>query len=980
MNPAQRDELLAIRAEQRDLRAKLQALETRLGQFEQDAEEAGENAALAALLAKTGVEPVAVAEALPPLPHLPVAPVLPPVLAQAAVEPKEEPAPPPIPSSQPAAARESLEMQIGTTWLVRAGIILVLTSLAFLGSYLYYHIVPTLGPAAKIALLYVGAGALTGVGAWLERRRFPEESEGLRNYARVVLAGGLAAVYYVTYAAHYNPHLRVVSSQFVAGALLLGWATFMVWLANRRGSELLATFAILLAFYTSAVNGISSFTLVANLFLAGGAVFLLRQQLWQIFPFVSLLATFGSYGFWRFSHAYIEGSALTGDTPPRTALTSAGFWVESGFLLLYWLLFTWTVFTADERVLPRWRRAGFVTVNNTAFFLLVTWLQYTAYPGTFWKWSLGFGVVLLALAETSRRLDRTSDADTEDAYLLQGVLLVTLGFIGYFSGWQLSLVLAVQSAVLLWLAGVRVSRLLLGSSCAVAAVSFLYAINRLNHFDVPGSWTVAGVAEGAFLLGNAGWAQRLLERSRTPVSTLEDERPAAFGAMLDQVPAFFGLLGSAVWFWAIERQATVEIEGTLCFAGGAALLTASVYLLRVRALPWYAQVYLSMAYVHWLTGYVFPMQPRTLPPAWNQLVLLGVTLLLGHWWQWRRTTDGPLHHAGRGPAIWDALLAVTLLNYWLQRYAPGGETGWMAEAAFLSLAVLGYGLATRYRALAVAGQFLLAASLWRFFHQWDHQWWGDGAEKWSALSPLLAMVAALVIGRRFSAPGCFDQGRTGKLVTIYEFVATVIFLAWVTRYMPGNVRFAACCLGGGGIFVLGCIYRHKRWLILSMIPTVFALALFWAAGETSERQHWLSLVGALVLAGQQQFGKRSLQKDAPALFPPQAQAALMTAAVLCAWMFVTARMARWEGSAFTLAASWALFAPLVFAAGLLLHERVYRWLGLVVLAATLGHIVLFDISRLDTLGKAISFFALGLVVLGIGFFYVRFQSKFRDLL
>ena len=85
------------------------------------------------------------------------------------------------------------------------------------------------------------------------------------------------------------------------------------------------------------------------------------------------------------------------------ALSSAGFWVESGFLLLYWLLFTWAVFTADERVLPAWRRAGFVTVNNSAFFLLVTWLQYAAYPGSFWKWSLGFGAVLLVLAEVGRR-------------------------------------------------------------------------------------------------------------------------------------------------------------------------------------------------------------------------------------------------------------------------------------------------------------------------------------------------------------------------------------------------------------------------------------------------------------------------------------------------------------------------------------------------------------------------------------------------
>ncbi len=960
MNAAQREEFDAIRAEQRALRAKLQSLETRLDQLARDTEEAGEDAALAALLAREEIAPALITAMPPPLPPVSSAPRLP-------VSPVP---PPPEPIPVPAAARESLEMQIGTTWLVRAGIVLVLTSLAFLGSYLYYHLVPTLGPLAKVALLYLGAGALTGVGAWLERRRFAEESAGLRNYARVVLAGGLAAVYYVTYAAHWNPHLRVVSDPLLAGALLLGWAACMVWVADRRGSELLATFAILLAFYTSAVNEISRFTLVSNLFLAGGAVFLLRRQLWRIFPFVSLLATFGSYGFWRFFHAYIEGSALSGDAPPRPALGSAGFWTESGFLLLYWLLFTWTVFTADERVLPRWRRAGFVTVNNTAFFLLTTWSLLAAYPGSFWKGSLGFGVVLLALAEASRRRLRVQDADTENAYLLQGVLLVTLGFIGYFSGWQLSLVLAVQSAVLLWLAGVRVSRWLLGSSCAVAGVSFVYAISRLNGSGAPGTWNLPALAEGAFLLGNAGWSQRLAGRFDSRVYP-RDDGPLDLRPALAQVPAFFGFLGAAVWFWMIERQGSAGVENVLWLAGGAVLLTASIYWLRVRALPWYAQGYLSAAHFHWL---------RELPAGWNQIALLGATLGLGHWWQWRRTTDTALKHTGRGFAVWDALLAVALLHDWLRRDAPGGDAGWMAGAAALSLVVLGYGLRTGYRALAVAGQLLLAASIWSFVRQWDHPWRGDEAERWLAASPLLAMLAALVIGRRFSPAGRFDQGWPGRLATVYEGVAVGLFLAWVGRYVPEEARFAAWCLGGAAVFALGAVYRVKRWVFLSILPTAAALIAFWFVAQNSGRQHWLGLVGALVLAGQQQFGKRWLKESAAALFPAKAQAALMTMAVFCAWAFVTARMERWQGSAFTVVASWSLFAPLVFAAGWLLHERVYRWLGLVVLAATLGHIVLFDISQLDTLGKAISFFALGLVVLGVGFFYVRFQSKFRDLL
>ena len=198
------------------------------------------------------------------------------------------------------------------------------------------------------------------------------------------------------------------------------------------------------------------------------------------------------------------------------------------------------------------------------------------------------------------------------------------------------------------------------------------------------------------------------------------------------------------------------------------------------------------------------------------------------------------------------------------------------------------------------------------------------------------------------------------------------------RRAPGGSRCSARVGRSCSRWVALC--REKRWLLLSAAPTAAALFVFWAVEDSVERQHWLGLVGAAIFAGQQQFGKRWPKGEAPAFFPAKAQGALMTAAVLCAWSFLTARMERWEGSAFTLAASWSLFAPLVFAAGLVLRERVYRWLGLLILAATLGHIVLFDISHLDSLGRAISSFALGLVVLGMGFSYNRYHAKFRDLL
>ena len=95
---------------------------------------------------------------------------------------------------------------------------------------------------------------------------------------------------------------------------------------------------------------------------------------------------------------------------------------------------------------------------------------------------------------------------------------------------------------------------------------------------------------------------------------------------------------------------------------------------------------------------------------------------------------------------------------------------------------------------------------------------------------------------------------------------------------------------------------------------------------------------------------------------------------------LNARMAPHDQGAFTLAAGWSLFAALVFGLGLALREKIYRWLGLALLACTLGRIAIVDLWRLDSLGRTISGFCLSAVLLGIAFLYNRYHEKWRDLL
>ena len=952
MNEDQRRELAQIRREQTMLADRLSRLETRLRAIEADPE---------------------ASEAPPATP--PPLPVIPPPPAVVPPPPPVVPAPLPVevpPRLEPAPIQkkpdESLEVQIGTKWLVRVGVVMMLTALAFLGSYLYKHIVPQLGPAAKVGLLYLGAGALAGVGAWLERGQEAARSPRMLNFARVVLAGGLAAVYYVTYAAHWNPSLAVLASAWADGALLIGWAAFMVWLADRRGSELLATFAVLLAYYASAVNEIAAFTLFSNLLLTAAAVHLMRRHLWQVFPYTSLLATFGSYWFWRNLQPGAPGWHDTG-----------GFWLHAAFLSIYWLLFSWSVIAPGAAVWTPHRRAGFATINNAAFFLLVTWLLAGAYPGAFWKWSLGFGVVLCALAEACRRVRPRVDSETEGAYLLQGILLVTLGFFAYLDGWQLSLVLTAQSAVLLGQAQRRGERLPLWASLASAGAAFVVAADALGDWRVPVPWPSA-VATGALLVFNAWWSQRRADRlPNTP--TLDWSRPPDFASTLAVAPACFAVLGFAVWLWTVERTLAHAVALVPVLTAAAATLTASVYILRVRAVPFLASAFLVAAYLHRVAednlGEVF--SPGL--PTWTMAGLLLVTLGLGHWWQrgWPGTGES-LRPDGRTVGIaagFHAALAVVLIYDWLRPDAGRhlATDIWVAENALLSLALLAYGRWTGYRLLAVAGQGLLlisfAGCLWFIWPMPRPS--GFGREAILTLVPLAVLLATIAAGRRFTtAPW------PPVWLKAYEALGTVFFLAWVGRYVPVEARFTVLSIAAAILSVGAQMRRESRWVYwgggLLVVGTII-LALLPRTGQAS----FLHLLGIAALAGQQQFCRRRARGEPADATRANWQSLAMVAATLCAWIVLSTRVTLVFGGAFTLAAAWSIFAALVFAAGLGLHEKVYRWLGLGILVCTLVRIATVDIWQFDSLGRAVSALCLGVVLLGIGYFYNRFHTRWNGL-
>ena len=314
-------------------------------------------------------------------------------------------------------------MRLGTFWLVRIGIVMLLTGLAFFANFAYHHVVPKLGPGGKISLLYLASGLLLGAGAWWQRRNV---KESLKNYAQVLFAGGLAAVYFTTYAAHHIPPLRVIESALLDGTLLLAWAGVIMWIADRRKSEVMALFAVGLAFYSSVITRVGEFTLYSNLILTVAAVVFLVRNRWAGLSFASLATSYAGYTFWRFLH----------DDGWRWAAPDENLWLGAGFLASYWLVFTAATFLSKSEKLSGPNRAAFLTLNNGAFFALFMLTMLQVHTGGFWKVCLGYGAVLLALAGLAQKF-LPAEPLAKNSYLTQGLLLVTLGFISKFSGLQL---------------------------------------------------------------------------------------------------------------------------------------------------------------------------------------------------------------------------------------------------------------------------------------------------------------------------------------------------------------------------------------------------------------------------------------------------------------------------------------------------------------------------------------------------------------
>jgi len=838
------------------------------------------------------------------------------------------------PEIRPQAAEKSLELRLGTYWAPRVGIVVLLTGLVFIGNLAYQR----LGALGKVLLLYTASGVLLGAGTWWHCTA----KETLKNYAQVLFAGGLAALYFTTYGAHHLESLRVIQSTLLDGLLLLGCAGFMVWTADRWRSEILAIFGVGLAYYTCVMTRVGYFTLYSNLLLAVTAVIFLVRNRWVALSFGSLLATYAAYGFWRF----FNGSIWHWASP------SEGLWSGTCFLFSYWAVFTAGVFLSREEKFAGENRAAFLTLNNGAMFAMFVLTMLQVSTGDFWKFCLAYGAVLLALAEAAKRL-LANEPPAKNFYVTQGLLLVTIGFISKFCGLQLALILAAESVVVLLMAYQRKSMVLHVAAYTVAALGVGWGIDGLRQFE-PADWYL-GCGLGALMLVNA-----LIVHRGSPLQGTAVLRPQV---------GYFVVLALTAWCVTTWTQATRE-HFPLVLAAEGLLLTFCIYLLRVREIPLLSQSYLVVAQVAWVLIW---LEEKQHVPWWNPLLLIGITLFLSHWWQKQKVL--PL--ASNALRSWQGLYGLAIvgvLYFWLGQTVSAPH--FLALTGLLAVGLTAYAVVTRVWLLGACAQLFNLAGVIEFASQLS-----EGHPSWQwALAPIASLVVLCWGTERWyqSRPTADPRVRDPllKLALFYRWAALVMLIAWVWEYIPAKERIWVFTGLGLMAFVFAGWKRNREALLFMAVLTAVALGLFWWPLPERVAVYRANLAAILVLLGEQQAAK---------LLPERYQldgrlhGAVIFIGGVSVWLFCT----RWVMEAaggFYLTASWSLLALAFFTCGIVVRERVYRWLGLGLLACALGRIVIFDVWKLETLYRILSFMALGIVLLVLGFVYSKYQEKIKEWL
>jgi hypothetical protein len=940
MTPDDRDLLASLRRQQAELQQTLDRISTRLTEIE--------SRELASLPPLPPLPADALAQ-LPPLPPIPVdlaslphpaphpfPPGMPPfpILAPPPFFPPIPPAG--VPTFAPGASRKSAEVKFGRGIIV-VGAILFLIFVVSLAAWLNTHL--HVDAAGKLAGIGLVSTLVLATGQYLERRRL-----GALAVARTLMAAGLAGLYIMIYVACFPGPLQVVPSAIVGGLLLLGWSFYVLLMSDRRQSESMALFAIALAYISTALNPVTSFTMGSNLILAGTAVVFLWRSGWTLVP---TFAAIGTYLALLRRLIFDANGNLVLDTS-RTL----PFWPHAIYLLFAWLIFTAAVILTRVPSFRGARRFAFLSLNNAGFASLVALTAYIAgYGASAIGGTLFDTGLLFLLASRVAGFVEIDPVEVMGAYAAQGLAVFTAGIVVIFTGIARAVVLLLETFLLGVAGAFAADRILIISTYVAAFFGTLFAI-----------WEIAVYAHHPWLLGFGGALVMFINAwaCRSEVRHSKDARSTI--VLSTSCFCIFGL--GLVMATLCAMLSDAALPPALAIAG--LVFTFAIYYFSIYELPPLGQVFLLVA-----QGLVLYPADTGEPLPWSTTaVVIAVTLILVTWWSRQRTT-----RSGSWTIPLTYIYAFALVGLTVETVKPYlNAQQWMVAESLLAALFFVYGSVTRVWSVAVAGQFLLALSFYHAFftpqgNVYPWKWW-------AAAMPVVVVYATAraIEAWTYALPELSEFARENLrlLARAYMILAVFGVARWVFGLVPTNEQVAALLFLG--TFVLSSSVRRDSTFGVrcSFILSGLGMWLYLSTAGTDGLAMATYLNGIAMLLFLSQTAL--LRHEGPALVTLAESWALIVFSVLTSWIFVSAWV--WTGTGPShLTIGWAVFALFLFLLGHLIRERRLRWCGLAVLVAAFVRVFGYDFWGLSSGYRVLTFLLLAIIALGVGFILLRRDTR-----
>jgi predicted membrane protein DUF2339 len=241
------------------------------------------------------------------------------IAAPAIVEPFRH-APPKQTFEQRIKRVSALEETLGTNWLNKLGIIILVVGVALFGIYE----LSAMGPGGKAFISFLASVLLLGGGIFLEK------NETYRVLGRTFIGGGWALLFFSTYGIYHVGAMRILNSLPLDCILMLLVAVAMAVHTLRYRSQFVTGLAFLLGYTTVALSHDTVYSLSAGVILAIGLVIIVLKMDWFELEVFGILSSYLNHLYWLYQILGVNGAQGRAFPEYHASLAMLGF---------YWLTF-----------------------------------------------------------------------------------------------------------------------------------------------------------------------------------------------------------------------------------------------------------------------------------------------------------------------------------------------------------------------------------------------------------------------------------------------------------------------------------------------------------------------------------------------------------------------------------------------------------------------------------------------------------------